>query len=66
MSDVRSSSKAKKERNTTTFGVKKEIRERMKNLEFVKKHSYGEIMTILMDFYEENKPQFNKRWKKKK
>jgi len=54
MSDVRSS-----------LSIKKEIKDRLKNLDFVRKQSYEEIIEILIDFYEENKPQFE-RWKKKK
>ena len=54
MSDVRSS-----------ISICKRLKERLQNLEFVKKHSDEKIVEILMDFYEENKPQF-KTWQTKK
>ena len=54
MSDVRSS-----------ISICKRVKVRLQNLEFVKKHSDEKIVEILMDFYEENKPQF-KTWQTKK
>ncbi len=52
MSDVRSS-----------LSINKQKKDRLGNLDFVKKQSYEEIIEILMDFYEKHKPQF-KKWKK--
>ena len=57
----------KKERNDTTIGINEKLKERLSNLDFVKKHSYGNIIEILMDFYETHKPsktEFEK-WLKK-
>lgn len=51
MSDVRSS-----------ISICKRAKERLQNLEFVKKHSDEKIVETLMDFYEAHKPQF-KKWK---
>lgn len=53
MSDVRSS-----------ISICQRLKARLQNLEFVRKHSDEKIVEILMDFYEENKQQFEK-WKKK-
>ena len=54
MSDVRSS-----------LSICKRIKERLQNLDFVKKHSDEKIIETLVDFYEDNKLQFEK-WKTKK
>ncbi len=54
MSDVRSS-----------ISICKRVIARLENLDFVRKQSNEKIVEILMDFYEENKPQFEK-WRKKK
>ena len=54
MSDVRSS-----------ISICKRVKERLQNLEFVKKHSDEKIVETLMDFYEEHKPQF-KTWQTEK
>ena len=64
MSDVRSSLK-NKPRKDSPLSIKKETKERLKNLDFVKKNTWGEIIEILVDFYEENKKEF-KKWRKKK
>jgi hypothetical protein len=54
MSDVRSS-----------IAICKRIKERLQNLDFVKKHTDEKIVEILMDFYDGNKSQF-KKWQTKK
>ena len=55
MSDVRSS-----------LSIKKSIKDRLEDLDFVKKkHSFENVIEILMDFYEKNKLA-PKKWKKKK
>jgi len=54
MSDVRSS-----------LSIKKSIKDRLQNLDFVRKTPDEKIIETLMDFYEDNKPKFEK-WKKKK
>ena len=54
MSDVRSS-----------LSICKRIKERLRNLDFVRKDSYEEVIETLMNFYEDNKTQFEK-WKTKK
>ena len=53
-SDVRSS-----------ISICKRIKERLQNLEFVKKHTDEKIVEALMDFYEAHKTEFEK-WNKKK
>ncbi len=54
MPDVRSS-----------IAICKRVKERLQNLEFVKKHSDEKIVETLIDFYEEHKPNF-KKWQTKK
>ena len=54
VSDIRSS-----------ISICKRIKERLQNLEFVKKHTDEKIVEALMDFYEEHKPQFEK-WNNQK
>ena len=54
MSDVRSS-----------LSICKRIKEKLQNLEFVRKHKDERTIEILIDFYEDNKVQFEK-WRKKK
>ncbi len=54
MSDVQSS-----------LSIKLKVKDRLGNLDFVRKQSFEKIIETLMDFYEENKPQFVK-WKKNK
>ncbi len=49
MSDVRSS-----------LSICKRIKERLQNLDFVKKHSDEKIIEKLMDFYEDNLGVFKK------
>ena len=45
----------KKERKDATLGISKEIKARLIDLDFVKKHSYNKILEVLMDSYEEHK-----------
>lgn len=54
MSDVRSS-----------LSMCKRLKNRLQNLDFVRKHTDEKIIETLMNFYEENKPKFEK-WKNKK
>tara|TARA_B100002003_G_C13826387_1_gene406443 strand:+ start:291 stop:452 length:162 start_codon:yes stop_codon:yes gene_type:complete len=44
--------------------VKKEVKEKLENLDFVKKHTNSEIIGMLIKFYESHKNIF-KKWKKK-
>ena len=44
-----------KKRKDATLGISIEIKEKLGNLDFVKKHSYNKILEVLMDFYEEHK-----------
>lgn len=54
MPDVRSS-----------ISICKRLKDRLKNLDFVRKQSDEKIVEILMDFYEGNKEEFVK-WKKRR
>ena len=47
MSDARSS-----------LSIKKSIKDRLENLEFVQKQSFEKIIETLMDFYDSNKKEF--------
>lgn len=49
----------------SSISICKRIKERLQNLEFVKKHTDEKIVEALMDFYEAHKTQFEK-WNKKK
>lgn len=62
MSDV---TPPKKERKDAPMSIRKETKERLDDLDFVKKISYSKILETLMDFYEAHKPQFEK-WNNQK
>lgn len=49
----------------SSLAIKKSIKDKLQNLDFVKKHSDEQIIELLMDFYEDNKDKFE-RWLKKK
>jgi len=49
----------------SSIAMCKRIKERLKNLDFVKKHSDEKIVEVLIDFYEAHKPNFEK-WNKPK
>jgi len=40
---------------STTIRISKETKEKIENLDFVRKHTFDEILIELMDFYEKNK-----------
>lgn len=44
-----------KSTESTTIRVSKEIKEKMENLNFVRKHTFDEILSELIDNYEKNK-----------
>jgi hypothetical protein len=46
---------------TTTIRISKETKEKIENLDFVKKHTFDEIMNELMEFYEKNKMKGGKK-----
>jgi len=45
--------------------IKKDVRKRLENLDFVRKQSYSEIIDLLVTFYENNKEAF-KKWQEQK
>lgn len=49
----------------SSLAICKEIKKKLQNLDFVRKQSDEKIIEILMNFYEDNKGQFEK-WNKKK
>ena len=53
MSDARSS-----------LTIKKSVKDRLGNLDFVRKQTFEEIIENLMNFYDKNKTVY-KKWKKK-
>jgi hypothetical protein len=52
------SAKSTKEVNndsSTTIRINRSTKERIENLDFVRKHTFDEILNDLMEFYSENK-----------
>jgi len=49
----------------SSLGISKPVKDRLQNLNFVRKTKDEKIIEILMDFYEAHKPEF-KKWQKKK
>lgn len=46
--------------------VKRNVKEEIENLEFVRKHSFSRIVEILLLFYKDHKKEFKEWYKKKK
>jgi hypothetical protein len=40
---------------STTIRINKSTKEKIENLDFVKKHTFDEILTVLINFYEKRK-----------
>lgn len=45
---------------STTIRIDEETKEKLENLDFVKKHTFDEILNELMKFYEVNKKESKK------
>jgi len=41
--------------NTTTIRIEKSIKEELENLDFVRKNTFNEILSTLIEFYNKNK-----------
>ena len=44
-----------KSTDTTTIRIEKSIKEELENLDFVRKNTYNQILSKLMEFYNKNK-----------
>ena len=51
-----------KSTNTTTIRIDESIKEELANLDFVKKDTYNQILSKLIEFYNKNK-KGSKKWK---
>jgi len=45
---------------STTIRIDKSTKEKIENLDFVRKHTFDEILNELMEFYEKNKKEVKK------
>ncbi len=52
--------KETKSTNTTTIRIEESIKEELANLDFVKKDTYNQILSKLIEFYNENKKRGKK------
>lgn len=47
--------------NSTTIRINQSTKEEIENLDFVRKHTFDEILNELMEFYNKNKKGVNKK-----
>lgn len=52
-----SSTKDTKSTKSTTIRISEETKNKIENLDFVRKHTFDEILIELINFYKNNKPR---------